>query len=96
MSAASASVTTSAGSPSSTARADAPEPLCDWLMTTVSPVLRFQAAMNARLKSRYSSRVGSYETFSSVVGSRPGGAGEQRAGGGGDGAAAGSGRGLAW
>src|SRR6185295_18885545 len=67
MSAASASVTTSAGRPSITARAWRPEPLCDWVTVTVSPVFFFQYSAKALLKSSYNSRVGSYETLSSLT-----------------------------
>ena len=66
-SAASASVTTSAARPSMTERAWRPEPPCDWLTLTVSPVFFFQYSANALLKSVYSSRVGSYDTLSSVT-----------------------------
>ena len=59
MSYASARVTTSACKPSITARACLPEPPCDCLMTTSTPVLAFQYLLNAALKSWYSSRVGS-------------------------------------
>ncbi len=51
ISAASASVTTSASRPSTTERACLPEPPCDWLMVTVSPVFCFQCAANAGLYS---------------------------------------------
>ena len=51
MSPASASVTTSASSPSITARACLPEPPCDWLMVMASPVLAFQSAAKASLNS---------------------------------------------
>ncbi|KGW50987.1 hypothetical protein Y049_39 [Burkholderia pseudomallei MSHR684] len=51
MSYASASVTTSACSPSSTERACAPEPPCDCLKFTVSPVLAFHSLPNAWLTS---------------------------------------------
>ena len=50
-----------------TARACLPEPPCDWLMVTAWPVFAFQDVANAALKSWYSSRVGSYETLSSVT-----------------------------
>jgi len=36
-----------------------PEPACDCLMVTSSPLSFFHSAANAVLKSRYSSRVGS-------------------------------------
>ena len=49
MSAASARVTTSASRPSITARACAPEPPCDCLTTTSSPVLAFQYLAKAAL-----------------------------------------------
>ena len=49
-----------------TARAWPPEPPCDCLIVTVWPLFAFQYLMKAALKSWYSSRVGSYETFSSV------------------------------
>ena len=65
MSYARARVTTSASSPSITARACPPEPACDCLMLIVCPVFPFQYLTNAALKSWYSSRVGSYETLSS-------------------------------
>src|SRR3569833_1746307 len=58
MYAASASVTTSPGRPSMTARAWRPDPPCDWLMRTVWPVLAFQYFTNAVLKDSYNSRVG--------------------------------------
>ena len=67
MSYASASVTTSASSPSITARACAPEPPCDCLISTSCPVRRFHSWANAALMSLYSSRVGSYDTLSSVT-----------------------------
>ena len=51
MSPASASVTTSAGSPSMTARAWRPEPPCDWLMRTSWPVVCFQCFAKATLMS---------------------------------------------
>ena len=50
-----------------TERAWRPEPPCDWLILTVSPVFFFQYSANDLLKSVYSSRVGSYETLSSVT-----------------------------
>ncbi len=59
MSYARASVTTSASSPSITARACLPEPPCDWLIATFSPLFPFQYFAKAALKSWYSSRVGS-------------------------------------
>ncbi len=49
MSWASASVTTSAWRPSMTERACLPEPPCDCLTVTVSPVLAFQYFANAAL-----------------------------------------------
>ena len=49
MSAASASVTTSACSPSMTDLAWAPDPPCDCLMTTSSPVFSFQCLAKAAL-----------------------------------------------
>src|SRR5437763_1748596 len=49
-------------------RACLPEPPCDCLMETSCPVLAFQYFTKAALKSTYSSRVGSYETFSSCSG----------------------------
>ena len=67
MSYASPSVTTSASSPSITARACAPEPPCDCLISTSCPVRRFHSCANAALMSLYSSRVGSYDTLSSVT-----------------------------
>ena len=67
MSYASASVTTSASSPSITARACDPEPPCDCLISTSCPVRRFHSWANAALMSLYSSRVGSYDTLSSVT-----------------------------
>jgi hypothetical protein len=59
MSDCSASVTTSASSPSITALAWAPEP--PWLARTVTslPVAAFQALAKAGLIAAYSSRVGS-------------------------------------
>ena len=60
-------MTTSAASPSITERAWRPEPPCDWLIFTVSPVFFFQYSANDLLKSTYSSRVGSYDTLSSVT-----------------------------
>src|SRR6476619_1489159 len=57
----------SACSPSMTARACLPDPPCDWLTVTAWPVLAFQAAVNAAFTSWYNSRVGSYDTFSSVT-----------------------------
>ena len=51
MSPASASVTTSAARPSITERAWRPEPPCDWLILTVSPVFFFQYSANDLLKS---------------------------------------------
>ena len=50
-----------------TERAWRPEPPCDWLILTVSPVFFFQYSANDLLKSAYSSRVGSYDTLSSVT-----------------------------
>ena len=50
-----------------TERAWRPEPPCDWLILTVSPVFFFQYSANDLLKSMYSSRVGSYDTLSSVT-----------------------------
>ena len=63
----SASVTTSASRPSITERACLPEPPCDWLTSSVCPVFCFHCAPNALLTSWYSSRVGSYDTFSSFT-----------------------------
>ncbi len=51
MSAASASVTTSALRPSITERACAPEPPCEAWIVTVSPVLAFQSSAKALLTS---------------------------------------------
>ena len=48
---ASARVTTSASSPSITARAWPPEPPCDWRIDTVFPVFACQYLMKAALKS---------------------------------------------
>jgi hypothetical protein len=59
MSPASASVTTSAESPSMTERACLPEPPCDCLIETSAPVVAFQWSANSALYSAYSSRVGS-------------------------------------
>ena len=42
-------VTTSASSPSATARAWALEPACDWLMVTSCPVFCFQYLANSGL-----------------------------------------------
>src|SRR5262245_50024317 len=67
MSPASASVTTSAGRPSMTVRACLPEPPCDCLTVTSSPVLPFQYFANAALYSTYNSRVGSYDALSNVT-----------------------------
>src|SRR6185503_7122473 len=67
MSPASASVTTSAGRPSMTVRACLPDPPCDCFTVTSSPVLPFQYLAKAALYSAYSSRVGSYDAFSSVT-----------------------------
>src|SRR5437773_10347368 len=50
-----------------TERACFPEPPCDWLTVTASPAFAFQCFANAWLNSWYSSRVGSYETLSSVT-----------------------------
>ena len=50
-----------------TERACRPEPPCDCLMVTVSPVFFFQYALKDLLKSTYSSRVGSYDTLSKVT-----------------------------
>ena len=50
-----------------TERAWRPEPPCDWLILTVSPVFFFQYSAKDLLKSTYSSRVGSYDTLSSVT-----------------------------
>ena len=72
MSSASASVTTSASSPSMTERACLPEPPCDCRIVTFSLAFACQCLANAGLNSWYSSRVGSYETLSSVT-SRGGG-----------------------
>ena len=63
---ASASVATSASRPSMIERACLPEPPCDCLIVTSCPVLAFQYFENAGLNSANSSRVGSYDTFSSV------------------------------
>src|SRR2546425_10744092 len=70
MSYASARVTTSASRPSTTARACLLDPPCDWFTTTLAPVFSFQYLANAALKSWYSSRVGSYETFRSFTSAR--------------------------
>ena len=51
-----------------TARTCLPEPPCDWLTVTSWPVFAFQAVANAVFTSWYSSRVGSYDTFSSDTG----------------------------
>jgi hypothetical protein len=51
-----------------TERAWRPEPPCDCLMVTSCPVLPFQYLAKAALNSTYSSRVGSYDTFSRVTG----------------------------
>src|SRR5438445_8100715 len=59
----SARVTTSASSPSMTARAWAPEPPCDCLTVTVWPAESCQDLAKSALSCWYSSRVGSYETF---------------------------------
>src|SRR6476620_4312850 len=67
MSYASARVTTSASRPSITDRACLPEPPCDWLMVTACPFFTFHWAANAALTAWYSSRVGSYDTLSSVT-----------------------------
>src|SRR5262249_21606153 len=66
MSYASASVITSASSPSITALACPPDPPCDFLIVTVWPVFAFEYLTNAALNSWYNSRVGSYDTFNSV------------------------------
>jgi hypothetical protein len=50
-----------------TERAWRPEPPCDWLIFTSSPVFFFQYSANDLLKSTYSSRVGSYDTLSRVI-----------------------------
>ena len=63
----SASVTTSASRPSITDRACLPEPPCDWLTSSVCPVFCFHWSPNTLLTSWYSSRVGSYDTFSSFT-----------------------------
>src|SRR5689334_9613363 len=68
MSYASASVTTSAPRPSITERACLPEPPWDCRTVTSWPVFPFQYPANALLYSSYSSRVGSYDTLSSVTG----------------------------
>ncbi len=52
MSIARANVTTSASSPSITERACLPEPPCELLIVTVSPVCACQCAANAALNSR--------------------------------------------
>src|SRR5438045_625775 len=49
-------------------RACLPEPPCDCLMVTSWPVLPFQYLAKAWLNSTYNSRVGSYDTLSSVTG----------------------------
>jgi len=59
MSAASASVTTSAASPSITERACLPEPPCDSSTRTTWPVFARQYRAKAASYSTYSSRVGS-------------------------------------
>ncbi len=59
MSYASARVTTSAASPSITARVWAPEPPLDVRTVIASPVLARHVAAKMRSSSRYSSRVGS-------------------------------------
>ena len=50
-----------------TERAWRPEPSCDWLILTSSPVFFFQYSAKDLLKSTYSSRVGSYDTLSRVI-----------------------------
>src|SRR5262245_3478581 len=63
-----ASVVTSASRPSMTARDCVLEPPCDCLIDSVSPGCSFwYLAVKAAFMSRHSSRVGSYETFSSVI-----------------------------
>ena len=47
----SARVTTSARNPSMTERACLPDPPCDWVTRTLSPVLAFQCLENASLYS---------------------------------------------
>src|SRR6185437_1544458 len=49
-----------------TACACLPEPPCDWLITTSWPVFCFHCASKALLIASYNSRVGSYDTLSSV------------------------------
>ena len=49
MSYAKARVTTSASKPSITARACAPEPPCDWLIETSTPVFFFQYSLKSEL-----------------------------------------------
>src|SRR4051812_40296115 len=49
-------------------RACLPEPPCDCLTVTSCPVFAFHAFAKAWLNSTYSSRVGSYDTLSSVTG----------------------------
>src|SRR5918993_3647854 len=58
-------VTMSALRPSMTARAWLPEPPCDICTSISSPVSASHFATNCSLNSRYSSRVGSYDTFNS-------------------------------
>src|SRR2546421_64668 len=50
-----------------TARACLAEPPCDCWMVMVSPAFSFQYLVKATLNSSYSSRVGSYETFKSLM-----------------------------
>src|SRR5829696_1692330 len=54
-----------------TERACLLEPPCDCWTTTVSPVFAFQYLAKATLKSWKSSRVGSYDTFSSLTSLAP-------------------------
>jgi len=63
MSGAVASETTSASSPSITARAWRPAPPCDISMVSGAPPPPVHDATNIGLISAYSSRVGSYDTF---------------------------------
>ena len=61
-------------------RACLPEPPCDCLMTTFSPVLAFQLVAKAVLTCWYSSRVGSYDTLSRVTSAGGGRQGSARRG----------------
>src|SRR5690606_10974380 len=56
----------SASRPSMTDLACLPDPPWDWRIRTSTPDFSLYALANAASTSRYSSRVGSYETFSSV------------------------------